>query len=133
MAVTPDDIAVELGRATPLDQTTREQWASWIARAYRKVERRAERMGVDYATLDPDTVDDVVTYAVARRASRPLGGAESVTDQVSVDDGSVNQTRRYASGQGDLYFLDQWWADLGLLHRRRAFSVRMAGRPGYRP
>ena len=115
MAVTPETIAVELGRTAPeQDSPTYKQWESWIARALRTIHRRADSLGVDPATLDHDAVDDVVTYAVARRTGRPVDGAESTTDQVSVDDGSINQTRRYGVGQGDIHFLEDWWALLGL-------------------
>lgn len=37
MAVTPTDVATELGRPTPLDATTAEQWQSWIDRAVRLI------------------------------------------------------------------------------------------------
>lgn len=59
-------------------------------------------------------MDDVVTYAVALRAGRPIDGATSVSEQVSVDDGSAQESRRYGETYGDLFFLDRWWALLGL-------------------
>lgn len=115
MAVTPEDIAVELGRTAPTEGTpTFLQWNAWIDRALRTIDRRAVSLGATRAALDPEAVDDVVTYAVVRRATRPVDGAESTTDQVSVDDGSVNQTRRWSAGAGDIHFLDQWWELLGL-------------------
>lgn len=131
MAVTPGDIAGELDRT--LSPSLQIQWGGWILQAERAIARRAERMGVDPASLDPGTVDDVVTWAVVRRATRPVDGAESATDQLGVDDGSWNQTRRYGRAQGDIHFLDAWWDDLGLLRRRKAFTVRLGGRSGYRP
>lgn len=113
--VTPEDIADELGRPTPSPDTQQwRQWSSWIDRALRAIVRRAEKVGVSYETLDPEAVSDVIIQAVARRATRPVDGAESTTDQVAVDDGSVNQTRRYGTGLGDIHFLDAWWDDLGL-------------------
>lgn len=116
MAVTPSDIATELGRPTPAsDDPQYRQWEQWIDRAQRAIARRADRLNVSFGSLDPQTVDDVVIYAVVRRHSRPVDGAESTTDQVAVDDGSVNQTRRYGQAQGDIHFLDQWWEDLGLV------------------
>ena len=33
MAVTPADVAVELGRPTPLEAATETQWQAWIDRA----------------------------------------------------------------------------------------------------
>ncbi|MDO5500318.1 MAG: hypothetical protein Q4F67_11645, partial [Propionibacteriaceae bacterium] len=109
MLVTPSDIAIELGRPSPEQGSpTEAQWARWIDRAYRQIRTRAESLGVTYASLDPDVVGDVVTYAVVRRATRPADGAESTTDQIGVDDGSWNQTRRFPSGLGDILILDEW-------------------------
>lgn len=115
MPVIPSDVAVELGRAaSSLTPEQSAQWSSWIDRAYRTIERRALRLGTTTDALDSHAVDDVVIYAVVRRASRPVDGAESTTDQVSVDDGSLNRTRRFAAGAGDINFLDEWWNLLGL-------------------
>lgn len=132
MAVTPADIAVELGRTVLSGSTQWEQWSSWIEQAERAINRRAERLGVDPAKLDPRTVDDVITWAVVRRITRPVDGAQSTLDQIGVDDGSWNHTRSYGQSQGDIHFLDAWWEDLGLLRRRRAFTTRLGGRAGYR-
>lgn len=115
ITVTPADIATELGRPEPpSDSVQWRQWQSWIGRAYRAIERRARLVGVDPDELDFSTVEDVVIYAVAYRATRPSDGAESTTYQANVDDGSVSRTRRYGQGKGDLYFLDEWWDMLGL-------------------
>ena len=114
--VTPAYVAVELGRATPdLDSVTHDQWERWIDRADRIITRRAESLGIDPVGLDQATVDDVVTFAVARRITRPADGADSATDQVSIDDGSISRTRRFPPGAGDIHILDEWWADLGLI------------------
>ena len=116
MAVTPADIAVELGRPTPPDGSDqRLQWQSWIDQSLRAIARRARRLGTTIDALVPDDVDDVVLWAVVRRITRPVDGAESTTDQLQVDDGSVNQTRRYPTGHGDIHILDQWWEMLGLV------------------
>lgn len=105
MAVTPADIAVELGRATPGVSTPEyAQWQSWIDRAYRAIERRRERLGADEPPTE--TVDDVVTLAVARKVLNPRG-AESITEQVGVDDGNVQETARYRNAGVDI--TDEWW------------------------
>ena len=124
MAVIPDDIAVELGRPTPVVEPTLSQWQSWIDRAYRDIERRAERLGVDYATIDPQLVDDVVLLAVAAHARRPDDMTQVTT---SVDDGSVS--RQYRSSQGRVTILDEWWADLGLSAASDVYSLRLTGEP----
>lgn len=127
MAVTIDMVAIELGRPTPaLDSLDASQWATWISRAERAIRSRADRLGVAFESLDVDAVDDVILYAVVRRATRPVDGAESVTETASVDDGSVTDTRRYPTSHGDLYFLDSWWALLGLAPKRgRIGSVQV--------
>lgn len=134
MAVTIEMVAIELGRSTPApDSIDATQWATWIDRAERAIRLRADRLGVAFESLDAEAVDDVILYAVVRRATRPVDGAESVTESVTVDAGTVNDTRRYpAGGQGDLFFLDTWWALLGLMPRAgRARSIRL-GVPGWR-
>ena len=115
MAVTIDDIAVELGRTTPTEGSIEaKQWGSWIGRAEGAIRRRAERFGVDPASLDPETFDEVVTYIVARLARTPQDGAEQVTESAGVDDYSHSETRRYRTGYGDVWVLDEWWDMLGL-------------------
>ncbi len=127
MAVNVGDIATELGRSTPPTAQQEQQWSGWIERAYRTIARRAESLGRDMASLDAMLVDDVVIYVVARRASQPADGAESITEQASVDDGSVSETRRFGpKGYVDLFFLDQWWQMLGLsLPQSRIGSIRL--------
>ena len=134
MTITVDNVAVELGRPTPdMNSIDAKQWLSWIDRAYRAVNTRAARLGVDVSSINPDTLDDVVLYAVARRVGRPVDGAESVTEQVSVDDAQASDTRKYPTGQGDIFFLDSWWALLGLGEsgRGRVGSIRV-GVPSWR-
>lgn len=113
--ITPENVAVELGRATPTAESIEHrQWSSWITRAYAAIRRRAEFVGVAYESLDAETLDEVATYIVARRASRPIDGASQVSERVSVDDGAVQTDRRFPNAYGDLYVLDEWWAMLGL-------------------
>ena len=113
--VAVDDIAVELGRAaSTLTDAERAQWQAWIGRAYRTIERRAERLGVDYHTIPGEDVDEVVTYIVARLARTPRDGAEQVTESGGVDDYSYSETRRYRPPLGDVFVLDAWWDLLGL-------------------
>ena len=113
MAVTIDDIAVELGRATPAEGSIEaKQWGSWIGRAEGAIHRRAERFGVDPASLDRDAFDEVVTYIVARLARTPLDGAEQVTESAGVDDDHLRIGT--AKGLGDTRDTQQ---GTGLEHR----------------
>ncbi len=105
MATTVYEVAVELGRPTPAQDSVQwSQWSQWIARTYRDIERR---FGVAYSTLDPGVVDDVVLLAVAEHARNP-DGVDSYT--VSVDDGS--DTKRYTHSSGRIVIRDEWWAML---------------------
>src|SRR5689334_9063398 len=103
MAVTPYEIAVELGRTAP-DSTSVEyaQWELWIADALFQI---AKRPGLVFADLDPEIVDYVVRKAVVRHARRP-DDATQVT--VGVDDGNVSKT--YRSSAGEVVISDKEWA-----------------------
>lgn len=119
MSVTVDDIALELGRATPEAASIEaRQWARWIDRAVWLIEARAERLGVDPSTLDAETVDAVVTLAVVAHVQHP---DNSTRVSVAVDDASVQ--REYRTSQGRITIEDQWWADLGLVDMSGAFTV----------
>lgn len=124
MTVTPDDIAVELGRPTPVDASTAAQWQSWIDRAVRQIDRRATYLGVDVLTLDAQTVDDVVLLAVSQHARNPEGVD---TYDVSVDDG--RESRRYRHSKGELMITDLWWGWLFPSFTSGAFSTQTYGEP----
>lgn len=124
MHVTPFDVAVELGRPTPLDETLSDQWQSWIDRAVRLIERRAARLGVALADLDADVIDDVVLLAVAEHARNPEGVD---TYDISVDDG--RESRRYRHSSGRITITDEWWSWLFPGSGSGAFSVRPYGEP----
>lgn len=120
MAVTPDAIAVELGRATP-DGNDAEyaQWEQWIADARFLI---SARLG-DITLLDQPTVDYVVRQAVVAHVRRP-DDATQIT--VAVDDASSSRT--YRSSRGRVEILDEWWALLAPTDSRtRAFSVTPYG------
>lgn len=117
--VTPEDIAVDLGRSTP-DEGTLElkQWQRWIEDAYQAIRWRAERLDVDYASLDEAKVDYVVRQAVLAHARRPDSSTQL---DVAVDDGRVS--KRWASSDGRVTILDEWWDDLGLVRTSGAFTI----------
>ena len=124
--VTPDDIAIALGRAAPaVGSAEHSQWAMWIADAALLIEAR--RLEVDDTlTLDPDRVDYVVREAVVAQVRRPDDATQVST---SVDDTSVQRT--YKSSRGRVSILDEWWALLGLAAARTgAFSFRPYGGAG---
>lgn len=120
MAVTPADIAVALGRTAPAPGSLEsDQWLLWIGDAIRAIQRRAERLGVDFMSLNSLDVDYVVRESVVAQVRRP-DSATQVT--VSVDDASSSRT--YSTGTGRVTILDEWWDLLGLTGSTgRAFEV----------
>jgi len=100
MAVTPDTIAVALGRTAPLaDSPAALQWQMWIDDALMLIEAR---LG-DVALLDQARLDYVVRKAVVAQAGRPDDGASQV--DVAVDDARVS--KRYDGSP--IVILDEWW------------------------
>lgn len=116
MAVTPEMIAVALGRTAPdSDSTEFAQWSMWIEDALMLVEAR---LG-DPAALDQAKLDYVVREAVAAHVRHP-DDATQVT--VSVDDAS--SSRQYRTSYGRVRILDEWWNLLSPEQSRgRAFSL----------
>lgn len=120
MAVTPDDIAVELGRTAPDPSSTEfAQWELWIADALMLI---SARLG-DVTLLDQDRLDYVVRQAVAAHVRRPDDATQVA---VSVDDGSVSRT--YRSSRGRVEIIDEWWSLLSPADSTaRAFSISPSG------
>ena len=110
MSVTPDDIAVALGRAAPESTSPQYlQWALWISEAELLIEAR--RLKVDESlVIDEAKLDYVVRQAVVAQVRRP-DDATQVTK--AVDDGSVTKT--YKSARGRVQIIDEWWELLGLV------------------
>jgi hypothetical protein len=122
MTVTPATIAVELGRPTPdAGSVTEAQWQMWIDDALFLIEAR---LG-DPALLDQTALDYVVRMAVAEHVRKP-DDATQVT--VSIDDGSTS--KRYESGRGRVFILDEWWNLLDPdMTGSESFSVQAYGAP----
>lgn len=110
MAVTPDLIAVALGRTAP-DGTSPEfeQWQMWIDDARMLISARlVGTLAGQVATLDDldqAKLDYVVREAVVAQVRRPDDATQVA---VSVDDGSVSRTYRSSSGRVEIR--DEWWA-----------------------
>ena len=109
MAVTPETIAVALGRTAPSDTSPELlQWAMWIEDAQLLIKARIDAI-TPTPTVDQLRQDYVVREAVVAQVRRP-DDATQVT--VSVDDGNVSRT--YRSSAGRITILDEWWSLLGL-------------------
>lgn len=101
MPVTPADIAVALGRATPAeDSADFKQWDLWIGDALLLIEAR---LG-DPSDLDQAKLDYVVREAVVAQVRRP---DDATSVDVRVDDGAVSKT--YRSSAGRVTIIDAWW------------------------
>lgn len=118
MAVTPADIARELGRATPLESDVEyARYETWISDALFLIRSKLGPI----EDLDAETVDYVVRQAVVAHARRP-DDATQVT--IGVDD--ANSSRTYRTSKGRVEIIDDWWALLSPPDNTsgRAFSIR---------
>lgn len=114
MTVTPDQIAVVLGRAAPSNgSATYLQWEQWIEDASMLIEAR---LG-DLTALDQPKLDYVIREAVVAQVRRP---DDATQVQVSIDDASTSRT--YSSSRGRVTILDEWWELLSPATTSRAFS-----------
>ena len=102
MAVTWRDVQATLGRT--FTQPQQVQADAWIKQARILIGSRATQIGKTLDDLDQDTLDMVVTEAVAARAKRPDDATEV---SIKVDDGET--TRRYESSTGQIEITAAWW------------------------
>lgn len=108
MAVTPETIAVALGRTAELSVPEYVQWEMWISDAKMLIDARKTALGI-LTTLDVTKLDYVVREAVVAHVRRP-DDATQVT--VAIQDASTSRT--YQSSKGRIVILDEWWTLLGL-------------------
>lgn len=122
MTVSPDTIAVALGRTAPVaDSPEESQWLMWIDDARMLI---SARLG-DLELLDQDQLDYVVREAVVAQVRRP---DDATTVAVSVDDGSVSKAYRTSSGR--VTIRDEWWDLLSPTDSKAgAFSIIPSGCP----
>ena len=101
--MTPDDIAVALGRTAPASGSLEhDQWDMWIDDALLLIEARLDEEA--FAVVDQQKLAYVVREAVVAQVRRPDDATQVA---VSVDDGSVSRT--YRSGSGRITIRDEWW------------------------
>ncbi len=125
MDVTPETIAVALGRTAPEpDSPEWAQWVMWIDDAAMLIEAR---LG-DLDDLDQAKLNYVIREAVVAHVRKP-DDATQVT--VSVDDASSSRT--YRSSKGRVTILDEWWDLLSPKNADGAFSIRPWGECGRLP
>lgn len=128
MAVTPEDIAVALGRTAPAEDSAEyAQWEMWISDARMLISARLVGDGAGQVPslddLDQAKLDYVVREAVVAQIRRP-DDATSVS--VRVDDGAVS--KEYRTGAGRVTIIDAWWDLLSPSDSSAgAFSIRPSG------
>lgn len=128
MAVTPEEIAVALGRTAPDDDSPEvPQWEMWISDALMLISARLVGTGTGQVEslddLDQAKLDYVVREAVVAQVRRP---DDATQVEVRVDDGSVGKTYRTSSGR--VTILDIWWDLLSpTASSSGAFSIRPYG------
>ena len=101
MSVTPDDIAVALGRTTPdFESTEYAQWEMWTGDALMLI---SARLG-DLDELDQDKLDYVVREAVVSHIRKP---DDATQVEIAVDD--ARSSRTYRTSKGRVTIIDDWW------------------------
>lgn len=123
MTVTPETIAVKLGRAAPEPGSiTDQQWQMDIDDALMLIQDRADELDVDLSTISEMKLDYVVREAVVAYIKRP---DDATQVSITVDDGTTS--RSYQSGKGRIEILDEWWRMLGLTDPddQGAFAIDM--------
>ena len=123
-----EEITTSLGRSLTTAETA--QATLWLKQARILLKNR---LG-DLDKLDQDALDMVLVEVVVARLRRPDAASTSTSRQVSVDDGSVQQTTSYERpvSPGDI---DDWmWSLLTPARASGAFSIRLSGsNPGPAP
>jgi len=120
MTVSPDTIAVALGRTAPASESAEYlQWELWIGDARMLIEAR---LG-DLELLDQGKLDYVVREAVVAHVQRP---DDATSVNVQVDDGGV--TKQYRTSGGRVAIRDEWWNLLSPKNTGGAFSIFPSGR-----
>lgn len=109
MAVTPETIAVALGRTAPAEDSTEyAQWEMWISDALMLISARLVGTNTGQVEslddLDPAALDYVVREAVVAQVRRP---DDATSVEVRVDDGATART--YKTSAGRVTILDEWW------------------------
>jgi hypothetical protein len=127
--ITPADIAVDLGRDTPLSgSAVEQQWDRWITDARWLVKTGdGTHAGLgDLDALNQDTLDYVVRTAVVEHARRP-----DEATKVDVQTDGMATSRTYsAAGRGRLKIADYLWQMLSPTSEPDgAFSVRPSFEP----
>ena len=120
MAVTPETIAVALGRTAPAPFSAEAaQWEMWVGDALMLIE---DRLKDRFALLDQAKLNYVVREAVVAHIRKPDDAAQV---DIQIDDGRIS--KRYESSKGRVRILDEWWDLLDPAKASGAFTLDMVG------
>lgn len=123
-----DQIETSLGRS--LSATETAQATLWLKQARILLKNRLGDLG----KLDQDSLDMVLVEVVVARLRRPDAASTSTSRQVSVDDGSVQETTSYERQVSPGDIADWMWELLAPARSAGAFSITLSGsRPGPAP
>ena len=120
MAVTPETIAVALGRTAPAPFSAEAaQWEMWVGDALMLIEDRVKER---FALVDQAKLDYVVREAVVAHIRQP----EDVRRvDVGLDDARIG--KEYRTGHGRVTIIDAWWDLLAPPQASGAFTLDMLG------
>ena len=119
MYATADDVAAHLGRPLTSDEATQiALWIGWLESDI--IERFPNRSTLSAALLQRAIVESVAAYM------RNPDDATQVSEDISVDDGRWQRSRRYQTSTGRVELLPHWWTRLGWVEPsvRQVFSIR---------
>ncbi len=100
------DSVATLRPLTPAESQAVALWVPWV---HADIDRRAALADTSLVALDPAQVERFTIEAVMYRLAHP---DDATQVEVQVDDARVS--RRYSSSTGQLTYLPEWWAWLGL-------------------
>ena len=127
MYATAGEVSAHLGRPlTPAEDAQVDMWIGWLESDI--IERFPNHSALNATLLQRAIVESVAAYM------RNPDDATQVSEDISVDDGRWQRSRRYQSSTGRVELLPHWWARLGWVEPsvRQAFSVRPHYAPGAR-
>ena len=106
MYATAGEVSAHLGRPlTPAEDAQVDMWIGWLESDI------AERFP-DHSTLSATLLQRAIVESVAAYMRNP-DDATQVSEDISVDDGRWQRSRRYQTSTGRVELLPHWWARLG--------------------
>ena len=106
MYATAGEVSAHLGRPlTPAEDAQVDMWIGWLESDI--IERFPDHSILSATLLQRAIVESVAAYM------RNPDDATQVSEDISVDDGRWQRSRRYQTSTGRVELLPHWWARLG--------------------